>query len=168
VKNGRCNLAIIISLLALLATFYQLYLQRHHNEKSLKPLGQIEVYDRKKHIYVHIQNNGLGPMIIDKVVFIKDSIKYETITKCIDLDPKSYWHVSVNTTYKKVILPNTHLIVFDTNTESHSPEEIETIRKQLSPITLKVSCRDIYDNEFSFERNLEWFSRHMAMWRPLI
>jgi hypothetical protein len=153
-------LAIIISLLALFATFYQLYLQRHHNEKSLKPLGQIEVYDRKKHIYVHIQNNGLGPMIIDKVVFIKDGIKHENITQCIDLDPKSYWHVPVNTQYKKVILPNTHLVVFNKNTENHSSEEIEAIRKQLSPINLKVCCRDIYDNKLSFERNLEWFSRH--------
>jgi hypothetical protein len=155
-------LAIIISLLALLTTFYQLYLQRHHNEKSLKPLGQIEVYDRKKHIYVHIQNNGLGPLIIDNVVFVKGGIKYETITECLTLDTKSYWHVSISTSQKKVILPNAHLIVFDTNTENHLLEEIENIRKQLSPITLKVCCRDIYDNTFSFERNLEWFSRHIV------
>jgi hypothetical protein len=94
-------LAIIISLLALLATFYQLYLQRLHNEKSLKPIGQIDVGDRKKHIYVHIQNNGLGPLIIDKVVFIKNGIKYNSISECLKLDPKSYWHVSLNGTDKK-------------------------------------------------------------------
>lgn len=154
-------MAIIISLLALLATFYQLYLQRLHNEKSLKPLGQIDVGDRKKHIYVHIQNNGLGPLIINNVIFIKDGIKYHTISECLKLDPKSYWHVSLKGIDKKVILPNTHLVVFDKNTENNSPEEIEDIRKQLTPITLRVSCRDIYNNTFSFERNLEWFSRHM-------
>ena len=155
-------MTIIISLLALLATFYQLYLQRIHNEKSLKPLGQIDVSDRKKHIYVHIQNNGLGPLIIDKVVFIKDGIKYNTISECLNLDLKSYWHVSVKGTYKKIILPNAHLVIFDKNTENNSSEEIEDIKKQLTPITLKVSCRDIYNNTFNFERNLVWFSRHMA------
>lgn len=155
-------MAIIISLLALLATFYQLYLQRLHNEKSLKPLGQIDVGDRKKHIYVHIQNNGLGPLIIDSVIFTKDGIKYKTISECLTLDPKSYWHVSLSSTDKKVILPNTHLVVFNKNTENNSPEEIEDIKKQLTPITLKVSCRDIYNNTFSFERNLEWFSRHIV------
>lgn len=155
-------MAIIISLLALLATFYQLYLQRIHNEKSLKPLGQIDVSDRRNHIYVHIQNNGLGPLIIDKVAFIKDGIKYNTINECLNLDPKSYWHISVNNTGKKVVLPNSHLVVFDKNTENYSTAEIENIKKQLTPITLRVSYRDIYDNKLSFERNLEWFSRHMA------
>jgi hypothetical protein len=155
-------LAIIISLLALLATFYQLYLQRLHNEKSLKPLGQIDVGDRKKNIYVHIQNNGLGPLIIDNVIFIKDGIKYNTISECLKLDPKSYWHVSINKTVQKIILPNSYFVVFDKNTENNSHEEIEDIKMQLTPITLKVSCRDIYDNNFSFERNLEWFSRHFV------
>ncbi|GGD64342.1 hypothetical protein GCM10011514_30380 [Emticicia aquatilis] len=154
-------MAIIISLLALLATFYQLYLQRLHNEKSLKPLGQIDVGDRKTHIYVHIQNNGLGPLIIKNVVFIKDGITYKTISECLKLAPKSYWHISLKGIDKKVILPNAYFVIFDKNTENNSPEEIEDIKKQLTPITLKVSCRDIYDNKFSFERNLEWFSRHI-------
>lgn len=155
-------MAIIISLLALLATFYQLYLQRLHNEKSLKPLGQIDVGDRKKHIYVHIQNNGLGPLIIDSVIFTKDGIKYKTISECLKLDPKSYWHVSLKSIDKKVILPNAYFVIFDKNTKNNSPEEIEDIKKQLTPITLKVSCHDIYNNTVSFERNLEWFSRHIA------
>lgn len=161
-QNGRCFLAIIISLLALLATFYQLHLQRLHNEKSLKPLGQIDVGDRKKHLFVHIQNNGLGPLIIDKVIFMKDGKEFDTITECLNLDPKSFWHISVKGTYKKVILPNTHLVVFDKNTENDSPEDVDDIRKQLSQITLKVNCLDIYENKITIKRNLGWFSRHFV------
>lgn len=62
---------------------------------------------------------------------------------------------------QKVILPNGHFKVFEKNVENCTDREIEDIRKQLTPITLKVNYRDIYDNQFSFERNLEWFSRHI-------
>lgn len=137
-------------------------MQRLHNEKSLKPLGQIDVGDRKKHLFVHIQNNGLGPLIIDKVSFTKEGKTLESITECLHLDPKSYWHISVKGIDKKVILPNSHLVVFDKNTENNNPDEIDDIRKQLSQITLKVSCRDIYDNKVIFKRNLEWFSRYLS------
>lgn len=104
----------------------------------------------------------MGPMIIDKLTFIKADKKYNEIKDCLDLDSKSYMHILINDSVKKVILPNTHFKVFEKNIENHSDAEIENIRKQLSPITLKVNCRDIYDNKFSFERSLQWFSRHMS------
>jgi hypothetical protein len=155
-------LAIIISVLALLATFYQLYLQRIHNEKSLKPLGQVDLGDQKKRLYIHIQNNGLGPMLIDTLTFINQGHHYFAISDCLSLDPKSYWHILLSNTAKKIILPNAYLVVFEKNIESHSLEEIESIRKQLSSITLKVDYRDIYENRFTLKRSLEWFSRHMT------
>jgi hypothetical protein len=160
-RKGRCVLlSLCISVLALLATFYQLYLQRIHNEKSLKPLGQVDLGDQKKRLYIHIQNNGLGPMMIDKLTFTKQGYHYSAISDCLNLDPKSYWHILLSDTVKKVILPNTHLVVFEKNIENYSQEEIEPIRKQLSLISLKVDYRDIYDNTFTLERNLEWFARH--------
>ena len=64
-------LSLAISVFALIATFYQLYLQRVHNEKSLKPLGQIYFSDRDKTILVQVLNNGLGPLIIDRLTFKK-------------------------------------------------------------------------------------------------
>lgn len=36
-------LSLIISLLALLATFYQAHLQRVHNQKSVQPLAEINL-----------------------------------------------------------------------------------------------------------------------------
>lgn len=153
--------ATVISLLALLATFYQLYLQRTHNEKSLRPFGQIDLGDRKKQIYVYVQNNGMGPLIIDRLTFTKEGNHYNNIGDCLNIDPKSYWHILLSNSAKKVVVPNSHLVVFEKNIENHSPEEIDRIRKELSPITLKVDCRDIYDNKFTFERHLEWFSRYL-------
>ncbi|CCH56549.1 hypothetical protein BN8_05904 [Fibrisoma limi BUZ 3] len=155
-------MAIIISILALLATFYQLYLQRTHNEKSLKPLGQIDLPDYNKQLAVHIRNNGLGPLIIDRLLFIKDGQPYTAIDDCLDLDPKSYMRVAITNAVKRVVLPNAHLVVFETRFDEHEGEsEINHARRQLALITLKVEGRDIYDNKITLERDLQWFSRYL-------
>jgi hypothetical protein len=156
-------LTLAISILALLATFYQLYLQRVHNEKSLKPLGQVDLYDSDKQIHVYISNKGMGPMTIERVTFTKNTKSYDNIEACLDLDPKTYNHILLNDSIKKVILPGSQFQVFETVFDDHdSDAEIERVRNQLAPIILKVDCRDIYDNKFSFERKLDWFSRHAA------
>jgi len=162
-EGWQVLLTIIISLLALLATFYQLYLQRIHNEKSLKPLGQIDLRDRGGQIYVCIANNGMGPLIVHKLTFIKDSAQYSNIEDCLSFDPKRYKHIFINESVKKVILPNSSLDVFAAEFEEHEgAAERDSVKQQLSPIILKVDCKDIYDNKISFERNLEWFSRHVT------
>lgn len=155
-------LSLLISALALLATFYQLYLQRVHNEKSLKPLGQIDVVDHRNRIYIYIRNNGMGPMIIDRLTFIKEGKHYTDIEDCLTLARKSYMSISTTESLKRVVLPNAYLTVFETQFEDNEGEiEKNMVRKQLAPISLKVVCRDIYDNKILFDRTLEWFVRHM-------
>lgn len=155
-------MAIAISLLALFATFYQLYLQRIHNEKSLKPLGQIDLPDHNKQIAVHIRNNGLGPLIIDRLTFINSDNIYSSIEDCLDLDSRSYMRISVNNSVKRVVLPNAYLTVFEKNFRSPAEEAtMDHVRLQLTPITLKVEGRDIYDNRIILERDFQWFSRYI-------
>lgn len=137
------TISIIISMLALLATFYQLHLQRVHNEKSLKPLGQIDLPDHKKKLAVHIRNNGLGPLIIDRLTFIKGGAIYSSIEDCLELDPKTYMHISAGNSTKRIILPNSYLAVFEKNFGDHADEtQIDKVRKQLSLIALKVEGRE--------------------------
>ena len=152
------NIAILISWLALLATFYQLYLQRIHNEKSLKPLGQINLEDRQGHLYVHVTNNGLGPMVIDKLYFVKDGQSFTSIEECLELPRQSYTAIGVNESVQKVILPSGHLAIFETRLERG--EDAQHVRRLLSPIWLKVAFRDIYDNKMTIERDFHWFARH--------
>jgi hypothetical protein len=153
-------LAITLSILALLATFYQLYLQRIHNEKSVKPLVQIDLWDRKTLMYVRVQNNGLGPFILDELIFTKDNKQYSSLEDCLGLDPKSYMRVSVSKTSPKVIMPNAHLTVFEKNTENLTKADVDQIRDRLSSISLRVVGKDIYTNRIVFERDFNWFSRH--------
>jgi hypothetical protein len=154
-------LALAISILALLATFYQLYLQRIHDEKSLKPLVQIDVKDDGQLIYVRVQNNGLGPFIIEKLSFIKDEQVYNSVRKCISLEPQFYHNIAITETVKKVILPNSYLDVFSVRfCKQDTTEYLAQVRQELSLINLKVEGRDIYDNNIVAERNLDWFIKY--------
>lgn len=155
------DMTVVISWLALFALLYQVYLQRTHNEKSLKPLGQIDLRDRKDQIYVRISNNGLGPMIIDRLTFRKAGKIYTAIEDCLELDRRSYASISVSESVQKIILPNAYLTLFENRLGQLIEEaEADGIRQQLSPITVQVEFHDIYNNRITIERNLQWFSRH--------
>ncbi|QMW06722.1 hypothetical protein H3H32_18435 [Spirosoma foliorum] len=154
-------MAILISVLALLATFYQLYLQRIHNEKSLKPLGQIVLEDQRKTLAVHLRNNGLGPLIIDKLSCSKNGVVHADLEECLTLAPKSYLFAPTNDSVTRVVLPNSSLTIFETRFDEYEDDAaIEHAREQLAPITLKVEFRDIYDNKTTLERDFQWFLRY--------
>ena len=153
-------MAIILSLIALLATFYQLHLQRVHNEKSLKPLVQIDLVDRHKLIGVHIQNNGVGPLIIERLTFFKNDKRYANIQDCLEFHPKSYQYIPITDSSKKVVLPGAYLEVFSTRLAEQAKEDMDDVRQQLSILKLKMEGRDIYNNRVMAERDLHWFARH--------
>lgn len=153
-------MTILISLLALVATFYQLHLQRVHNEKSLQPLGQIDFLAREKQISVYIQNNGVGPLIVNRVTFMKEGISYNSIRDCLSLDPKSYFSIDVTDSAKKVVLAGAFLEVFSTHFEDHEGKlEQDKVKQELVPLTLKADCKDIYGNKIVIERDFQWFKR---------
>ena len=155
-------MASIIAGLALLATFYQLYLQRRHNEKSLKPLGQIKFVDQKAQLAVQIENCGLGPMIIESLSFSKEGTVSPKIDEYLDLDKRSFFSASIDSEIKKVLPPNGQMDIFAKNVTSLTPEEIDLVRGKLSIVGVKLVYRDIYNNRFTAERSLQWFSRHQS------
>jgi hypothetical protein len=155
------KLALALSILALVATFYQLYLQRIHNEKSVKPLVQINLTDHNGLVYVHIQNNGLGPMIIEKLIFTRGDQVYHDITECLSLNPRTYQHVFISASIKKVVPHGTYLEVFSRLFDGNSTkEEIDVVRQELASLRLTVEGKDMYDKKIVVERDLHWFARH--------
>lgn len=154
-------ISLAISVLALLATFQQSYMQRVHNQKSVKPLPQIDLLDRNGKLFVHIQNNGVGPMIIDKLTFTKGEKIYHRIQDCLDIDPKMYFHIEITDTNKKIVVPGGFVELFS---KSLNPKDNETMitlfQQQLAALNLKVEGHDIYNNKISVEKNLNWFARH--------
>lgn len=101
-------------------------------------------------------------MLIDRITFFKDSNAYTRIEDCLQLEARAYRRIPISELEKKVVLPNASFEVFGAEFEEHEGEAGMAIaRKQLSAIRLQVEYRDIYENKFTLERNLYWFSRHM-------
>lgn len=150
----------VISILGLLAIIYQLYLQRVHNEKSLKPLVQIDLTDSAGLLYVHVQNNGVGPFIAERLIFFKDGQVFSTIKDCLTLSHEVYQYVPVNEPVTRVIPPGTYLEVFSKQFAKPAALETDDVRRQFAALRLKVEGRDIYNNKVSAERDLSWFIRH--------
>ncbi|EHQ29828.1 hypothetical protein [Mucilaginibacter paludis] len=155
------GMALALSILALLATFYQAYLQRVHNEKSVKPLPQIDLRDRENTLFIRIQNNGVGPLIVDKLIFTKEQQDYPRIQDCITIDPTEYNQIEITETNKKIVIPGAFLEVFSKIFDKEdSGTMVALFRHELSVLTLKVEGRDIYNNKISIEKSLHWFGRH--------
>ncbi|PWK72556.1 hypothetical protein LX99_04414 [Mucilaginibacter oryzae] len=155
-------LSLVVSFLALLATYYQAHIQRIHNQKSVKPLAQIDLEDRDGVLFVHVQNNGVGPMIVDKLIFTREGKQYHQIQDCLNIDPTWYYHVSVTDTNKKILIPGGFLQVFsETLDPIDNQERLALFRKKLSTLHLKVEGCDIYDNRINIEKSLRWFARHL-------
>ncbi|MCF0061328.1 hypothetical protein MUK70_18995 [Dyadobacter chenwenxiniae] len=128
----------------------------------MKPLPQINFFDRGKVMYVHVQNNGVGPLIIEGLKFKKDGRVYTDIEECLDLPPRSYMHMRITGSSKKVILPGKFLEVFSTQFDvCEDDAKLDNVRRQLTVMALTVDGRDIYDNKIVLERDFAWFARHL-------
>ena len=157
-------MALLISILALVSTIYQLYLQRVHNEKSLKPLVQINLTDQDLILAVDVQNNGLGPFTIDALNFSKDGQCYSRIRDCLTFEPRQYEYVDIRTDNKKGLGPGgRHQVFFKKFDVDTDEKEMDSYKTQLSVITVKVEGRDIYGNKVVAQRNLTWFARYIAV-----
>ena len=153
-------MAITISLLALVATLYQLHLQRLHNEKSLKPLPQIVLIDKEK-LEVHIQNSGVGPLIVSNVSYNQADTTYTGISRCLSLAPQAFQHLEISKSSQKVIMAGASLEIFSTEFEKSDTSEFQDkIRRELALIEVTVEGEDIYKNKVTVKRSLQWFLRH--------
>jgi hypothetical protein len=158
----RGIMALLVSILALVLTFYQLYLQRVHNEKSFKPLGVIEFLDRDRQISIYIRNNGVGPLIVNKLSFTRGEIQFENIEKCLTADPRSYMYFAFEDGLEKVVPPGGYLVVFESNfNEDEVVTKMDFIRQDLAGLSMQAQCKDIYDNKITLQRRLSWFNRKL-------
>lgn len=153
--------ALVVSVLAFFLSFAQLIIQRVHNKKTVKPLGQLDFGDFPEKIYVHLVNNGIGPMIVTSLKFTKGKHTCDDIVQCLDLDPKIYDHVSINKDVSKSVSPTGHLVVAELVYSGETNDFKIDLRKQLSKISIEAVYKDIYGKKFTVSRQLGWFIRHL-------
>ncbi|WCT14439.1 hypothetical protein [Mucilaginibacter jinjuensis] len=155
--------ALIVSSLSFGLSFVQLLIQRSHNKKTVRPIGQIDLGDFDHTMYIHFVNNGIGPLIIRKITFEKGDKIYTDIVHCLSLDPKAYNHISINPEVSKAVLPEKVFVIADLEYDKrkHLADFKNKLRTELSQLTIEVIYEDVYGQEYSCQRNLKWFTRHL-------
>jgi hypothetical protein len=125
------------------------------------PLGQIDLRDNNGQLFVAIANNGIGPLIINHVVYVKGDIIKERLSDFLTLNLQVYNFLHIGEGITKVVAPNTHLRLFEITFEGTGHDvSIAQLRQELSQLSLNAVCKDIYNNKIRLERNLKWFARH--------
>lgn len=70
---------VLIALLALVVSFWQVRLFQNHNKLTVKPYLDSHVFTNDSTLVVSFSNKGLGPAIIQKMTYEIDGKEYDTI-----------------------------------------------------------------------------------------
>lgn len=162
--------ALIVSIVSVMFTWFTLKYQRIHNYKTVRPIGIIVAGDYEDKIFIRLDNSGIGPLIIKKVIVKNRILEASTVIDIIpsNLSGRIPWKDFAAGLEKKTIPAGKqlNLIVWTSDNYQNSSAEILSqdrtdLRRFLKDVTVKLIYTDVYEkNIFSDERSLEWFGRH--------
>lgn len=150
--------AIVISVLSILVSLWQLNIQRKHNYLSVQPSGYITFGDYEETIHVKLYNFGSGPMIVRKATFTKGG---ETKSSVIGFLPNDLPYTDFTEEVEgRTILPGNAITLVKMESEKLEEEDKFKLRNYLSDMKGVIEYTNIYENKkFTIERNFKWFSR---------
>jgi hypothetical protein len=168
-------IALSVAVVSIVFTYIQVKIQRTHNKKTVKPIGRIRIGDYQNNIYVKVENNGVGPLII-KQILIK-SKSSQTTKSLIDILPtdlaKRITWTNFTSHYEgRTIIPGQllELIVWTINSSYEGKSDViekdrNDLRKALKEISVSITYTDIYEkedfvHELSSAEFSSWYGRH--------
>lgn len=160
--------AVFISFLAITLAVWTAHSQRKHNRLSVRPVATLPVGDYEDTLSVWLENRGLGPMKVVKLV--AKSTDGREASKIIELMPdllhEQMWETFFGIIDGAVIRPGASEKLLGFLGDMHSAEFIENrdaIRQALSQLTITVEYEDLYDKPMpNFIKKLTWFGRNLA------
>lgn len=162
------TLALIVSIVSIFIGAIALKIQRTHNRKSVKPIGNIMFSDYENNLAVNIKNSGVGPLIIKnlKVKNKNKEIKNNIIDFMPPHPPDLPWSNYFANPIDFVIPPGEKLNLIKLSTEDIT-ELFATfrddVRRALMDLSIELEYKDIYDKTMPVnERGLNWFGRHFS------
>jgi hypothetical protein len=162
---SKIDWGLVTGVIALIFTAISLQVQRKHNRLSVKPIALVSVGDYENELAVHLQNKGMGPLIIKKLLFIDQNGKTEkAIIDFFGSDFKNVvWSVFVADIDGWTILPNETKTLIKLNGNSADKEFVrvrDKVRKVLAQIQVELLYQDIYEKDMPKKiRKLDWFVR---------
>jgi hypothetical protein len=147
--------ALFLSFLSIAFAVIFSILQQQYNKKSVIPICSIIFNDYENLISIRLDNNGVGPLIINKLIVVYNSKEYPTL---IELMPKNIlWNNFVENIESRAIRPNGKIELLKLTSGDRS-KKIK-VRKILSQLVIHVEYKDIYGKQFIAERDLKFFAR---------
>jgi|GraSoiStandDraft_4_1057263.scaffolds.fasta_scaffold427376_2 hypothetical protein len=176
-KNPQTTIALaslVVAVLAFLSTRNTARAQHEHNQLSVRPLGNIMFGDYETDLFVRLENNGTGPMVIKSITVIGAANPSEPLIKAMPDLPRNdlvTWrhYIASDTTGRSIRAGGGQLGLLrlsrDNRKEALALRELfalsrDTIRAALGPLRLRVEYTDIYGKRFATERSLDYFLRN--------
>lgn len=166
------NIALVISILAILISLFALFQKRSQFKNQIMPLAEISIGDYEEEIYVRIQNNGHGTMRVKGFEAIsKDLTKSNLIDHLnLELPYGLEWENFVEQFEGRNLRVGESLDAIrilgltDYPTKDHVDiykSYKQEMREILSRIKIVVNYSDINNrNSYSESRKLDFFSRN--------
>jgi hypothetical protein len=163
--------AVIVSVFSLAISIWAVLTQRKHNRNSLKPIAQITLGDYLGELYVRIDNNGTGPLLIKHFEATSHAGSFTSLITAIDGNIRSTvaWVNFVEEIASKAILPGKSLTLIKAELShaalsgqmTREEQQWNLLRSCLAGITVTVTFTDIYGTKFpKVQRALNWFGRN--------
>jgi hypothetical protein len=159
--------ALLISIISLFITLWSLWNQRRHNFLSVRPLPFISRADYENRIAVKIHNNGIGPLIILKLVVTDGTSSKKSIVEWMPPLPSGLaWDTFVQELENRSLAPE-HEIVLLQLIGDPNEEDFRAFRKEcreaLKKLTVTLHFSDAYNRLMKpAQQTLSWFGRHEA------
>lgn len=165
---------VAIALLALIVAVVSILLSRatsrnqiRHNKLSVKPIPYFRFGDYENRLFVSIKNNGIGPLLVKKVIV---SNNYDSKSDLISWMPQHpanvTWAHFSSVLSDRSILPSDEIMLIDL--KGHPDDEVfqsyrKLCRSALAPLTLSLDFSDIYSEKIeTHSRPLVWFARPIS------
>jgi len=156
---------IILSVVSIIYTSLSFKMQKEFNRKSVCPIIETRIFNYSDHLTISLCNNGLGPAIIDKLLFQKNEVeKFSLIDFVEDDSPKIGLILSQLFCFKEptVILPEKSIVLFSVHIDNYRDKtskfknDIEYVRKLFAGVNVKIQYKDLYDNTIEYCKKIEF------------
>ena len=156
--------ALIVSGLALFISYLTYKIQRLHNIKSLRPYIVIHPYDYEDRIKIELKNQGMGVAIIKEISVLKLDESKPNIFKWLPEklpDNMNYEDYFIGQP-EFAVSPDLSLNLLEISFDKSIAKQIKVrndIRKILGELSIQIQFTDVYDNNFTFNKDLTFFNR---------
>ena len=122
--------------------------QRSHSRKSIRPFCNVHKNITRSDISIRVQNAGLGPMIIKKLVLLKNPT--DSLENAVQLTEAFgstlNYTLFIHDTDGYVLAPNQEADLLQFSPSSKDKNAMSVLKDQLSSFTLLIQYADVYDD----------------------